>query len=260
MPHQHNNRNRVIISVRCADRSLTTRGMIYPVEEFARIPGGWFSMGSDTGQPDEAPAHRIWVNTFELAIDPITRSEYSRFLETTGRETPREWENPSFTAPELPVVGVSWYDAFLYCLWRSSHSTSTKQTIRLPSEAEWERAARGHRESENYPWGRTIPNWVPNNGQGPLSGPWPVKTGPVNDFGVRGIAANIHEWCSDWHSKTFYAESPQRNPVGPHIGKRRASRGGSWRHTYTINRVSARSRLDPSFRYTDYGFRIARDV
>ena len=78
------------------------------------------------------------------------------------------------------------------------------------------------------------------------------------DFGLYGIAANIHEWCADWHSREYYASAPRRNPAGPETGTRRASRGGSWRHAATISRCSARSRLDPSFRYTDYGFRVVR--
>src|SRR5918994_533701 len=95
--------------------------------------------------------------------------------------------------------------------------------------------------------------------RGPLEAPWPVTMGMPNAYGLFGIAANIHEWCADWHDTGFYAASPARNPAGPPDGVRRASRGGSWRHAVTISRSAARSRLHPSFRYTDYGFRIARD-
>ena len=154
----------------------------------------------------------------------------------------------------LPVVGVSWNDAVVYCLWRSSGG----DLLRLPTEAEWERAARGRRDAERYPGGSGIPEWIPNAGKGPLDAPWPVTLGPPNDFGLHGIAANIHEWCADWHSREFYAGSPKRNPAGPDTGTRRASRGGSWRHAVTISRCAARSKLDPSFRYTDYGFRVVR--
>ena len=95
-------------------------------------------------------------------------------------------------------------------------------------------------------------------GRGPLEGPWAVSLGEQNDFGLYGIGANIHEWCADWHSRTYYGESPARNPSGPPNGVRRSSRGGAWRHAITLSRSAARSKLDPSFRYTDYGFRIAR--
>jgi len=121
-------------------------------------------------------------------------------------------------------------------------------------------AARGGREGGGYPGGETVPEWIPQAGKGPLGGPWPVALGPPNAWGVRGIGANIHEWCADWHAAGYYAKSPARNPRGPAGGVRRASRGGSWRHAVTISRNAARSKLDPSFRYTDYGFRVARDV
>jgi sulfatase modifying factor 1 len=221
---------------------------------FRRIPGGWFEMGSNTGQPDERPVHRVWVDEFEMAIHPVTRQEYDVFLRATHREPPREWDNPVFNVPHKPVVGVSWNDAFVYTLWRSSMSGP----VRLPSEAEWERAARGHRVSVTYPWGNEMPTWIPNGGRGPLDGPWSVTLGPPNDFGLYGITANIHEWCADWHSRSYYAESPARAPCGPLGGVRRTSRGGSWRHAVTISRSAARSKLGPTLRYTDYGFRLTR--
>jgi formylglycine-generating enzyme required for sulfatase activity len=87
-----------------------------------------------------------------------------------------------------------------------------------------------------------------------------VTLGPPNGFGLYGIAANVHEWCADWHDRGYYAVSPPLNPQGPASGVRRASRGGSWRHAITISRCAARSKIDPAFRYTDYGFRTARSL
>lgn len=222
--------------------------------DFAAIPAGWFRMGCTDGQADERPTHRVWVDAFEMAVHPVTRLEYADFRDATGRAAPRDWENPAFADPALPVVGVSWNDAVVYCLWRSSEG----DLMRLPTEAEWERAARGRRAAERFPWGNGMPAWIPNAGKGPLESPWPVTLGPPNDFGIHGITANIHEWCADWHSREFYAHSAPRNPGGPATGVRRASRGGSWRHAVTISRCAARSKLDPSFRYTDYGFRVVR--
>ena len=209
-------------------------------------------MGSTTGQDDEAPVHDVYVDAFEMAACPVTRSAYSSFIEATGHATPREWLAAPFNHPALPVVGVSWEDAVAYCAWRGN--------ARLPTEAEWERAARGGREGELYPWGNEIPTWIPDGGRGPLEGPWPVTLGSPNAFGLLGIAANIHEWCADWHGRDYYAISPSSNPTGPLAGQRRVSRGGSWRHAVTISRTAARSKLDPTYRYTDYGFRIARSV
>jgi len=223
-------------------------------EQFVRIPAGWFEMGSDDGAEDEGPVHRVWVDAFDLAVYPVTRMEYEAFLLDTGHERPREWESFG-SSPDLPVVGVSWLDCQTYCGWRGTPGAP----LRLPTEAEWERAARGGIEGRRYSWGDEIPGWIPQGGRGPLDGPWPVTLGEPNAFGLYGIGANIHEWCADWYAPDYYAVTPERNPRGPESGSRRASRGGAWRHAVTISRCAARSRIDPSFRYTDYGFRIARD-
>ncbi len=223
---------------------------------FATIPAGWFTMGTDRGQEDERPPHRVFVDSFELAVFPITRAEYERFVAATAHELPKDWSNPLFAQPDLPVVGVSWADAVDYCAWRS---IADQRPVRLPTEAEWEYAARG-RQTALFPWGDVTPAWIPNSGRGPLEAPWPVTLGEPTDFGLFGIATNIHEWCADWHDASYYSRSIERNPTGPDNGVRRASRGGAWRHTYTMCRVTLRSKLDPSFRYNDYGFRVARSV
>ena len=222
-------------------------------ERFVSIPEGWFDMGSDTGADDVRPVHRVWVDAFELAVYPVTRADYEVFLHATHHDQPRDWDLFG-TGPDEPVVGVSWFDCDAYCRWRSAGGAE----MRLPTEAEWERAARGGLEGRVYPWGDSIPAWIPGDGRGPLAGPWPVTLGEPNAYGLFGIAANVHEWCADWYAADYYASSPERNPTGPAHGIRRASRGGSWRHAVTISRCSARSRIDPSFRYTDYGFRVAK--
>jgi formylglycine-generating enzyme len=217
---------------------------------FAPIPAGSFAMGSVHGQEDEAPVHVVTVDAFEIGIYPVTRAEYHAFITATRHPEPREWYAPEFQPPDYPVVGVSWDDARAYCAWRGD--------ARLPTEAEWERAARGGIEGLRYPGGDEIPAWVPAGGRGPLPSPWPVTLGDPNPFGLFGIGANVHEWCADWHARDYYAASPALNPQGPLTGARRASRGGSWRHAITISRCAARSKLDPSYRYTDYGFRVVR--
>jgi formylglycine-generating enzyme required for sulfatase activity len=214
-------------------------------------------MGSESGSEDERPVHRVWVDAFEMANHPITCADYGAFLDDTGHERPHDWDRFA-AAPDLPVVGVSWLDCQVYCTWHNQRSSGSD--VRLPTEAEWERAARGGAEGVRFPWGDAIPDWIPDGGRGPLPGPWPVTLGEANAYGLYGIAANIHEWCADWYAKDFYASSPERNPSGPAHGVRRASRGGSWRHAVTISRCATRSRIDPSFRYTDYGFRVVRSV
>jgi sulfatase modifying factor 1 len=186
-------------------------------------------------------------------VHPVTRRDYGRFLEHTGHEQPREWARFD-GAGDTPVVGVSWFDCHAYCAWRAAAG----DPVRLPTEAEWERAARGGLEGRRYAWGDDLPDWIPDSARGPLAGPWPVTLGVPNPFGLYGIGANIHEWCADWYAADYYQRSPDRNPQGPAHGARRASRGGAWRHAITISRCAARSRIDPSFRYTDYGFRLAR--
>src|SRR5918993_993922 len=217
---------------------------------FERVPAGSFLMGSEAGQDDERPVHRVAVDAFEMAVYPVTRAEYGAFLAATGHEAPRDWQDPAFAGDDRPVVGVSWHDASAYCAWRGRNGSAE----RLPTEAEWERAARGGVDGYAFPWGDEIPSWIPERGRGPLPAPWPVTLGDPNRFGLYGIAANIHEWCADWHDRGYYAVSPAVKPPGPASGARRASRGGSWRHAITISRCAARSKIDPAFRYTDYGF------
>ena len=223
---------------------------------FELVPAGSFLMGSETGHDDERPVHRVQVEAFEMSRYPVTRREYAAFLAASDHAWPRDWNDPAFAGDDLPVVGVSWHDAAAYCAWRSAGGSAE----RLPSEAEWEYAARGGVEDALFPWGNDIPPWIPAAGRGPLPAPWPVTLGDPNGFGLYGIAANVHEWCADWHDRGYYAVSPTINPRGPVSGVRRASRGGSWRHAVTISRCAARSKIDPSFRYTDYGFRTVRSA
>jgi formylglycine-generating enzyme required for sulfatase activity len=226
------------------------------VPSFASITGGWFTMGTDLGQEDERPPHRVFVDRFEIGVYPVTRTEYEQFIDATAHQPPHDWSHPVFNQPDLPVVGVSWLDATAYCQWRSQRDG---RASRLPSEAEWELAAGGSRPSL-YPWGDGVPAWIPNGGRGPLPAPWPVTLGEPNEFGLFGIAANVHEWCADWYDKDYYSRSAERNPTGPEHGQRRAARGGAWRHAHTFCRVTLRSKLDPSFRYNDFGFRLARSL
>jgi formylglycine-generating enzyme len=221
--------------------------------DFALISAGRFLMGSESGSDDERPVHEVELDAFECAIYPVTQAQYAEFLRATGHEVPREWPN-AITIDDLPVTGVSWIDAQAFCQWR----TDEGEPMRLPTEAEWEYAARGGLDAALYPWGDVIPDWVPQRGKGPLGGPWPVTVGEPNGFGLFGIGANIHEWCADWYAGDYYAQSPAKNPAGPPSGRRRASRGGAWRHDVTVSRCAQRSRIDPSFRYTDYGFRVVR--
>jgi formylglycine-generating enzyme required for sulfatase activity len=229
--------------------------------ELIGIPAGWFLMGSDAGQDSEKPMHRIWVDEFLLAACQVTNREYDRFLRATNLSAPRFWSDPTFNHPEQPVVGVSWQEATSCCEWLSA---STGKTFRLPTEAEWERAARGGCESALFPWGDTPPQSLPNYANRCAAywktGPEPVGGFEANAYGLYNMCDNVHEWCSDWYAPDYYAVSPERNPRGPETGGRRASRGGSWRHHVKISRCAARSSIPPEFKYADYGFRVACDA
>ena len=220
------------------------------------IPEGWFWMGSETGQDNERPVHRVWVAGFYLAACQVTNADYARFLRATGTQPPPSWDDPNFNQREQPVVAVSWFEAVKYCDWLSS---VTGQRYRLPTEAEWERAARGGAEGKLFPWGDAPPQSLPDYEKRWETGPEPVAQYAPNPFGLHDICENVHEWCSDWYQADYYALSPDRNPRGPETGKRRSSRGGSWRHHIKVARCAARSSIPPDFHYADYGFRVARE-
>ena len=227
-------------------------GIIEP--EMVRIPEGWFRMGCDDGRDDEKPAHRVWVDAFELAVYQVTNEEYACLLATTDAAVPHCWKDANFNLPRMPVVAVSWYEAAAYCEWLSK---ATGKNYRLPTEAEWERAARGGAEGLGFPWGDAPPETIPDYAKRWKNGPEPVGLYEANAYGLYNLGDNVHEWCADWYEADYYQHSPERNPRGPADGSRRASRGGSWRHHIKVTRTAARSSIPPEFNYADYGFRVA---
>jgi formylglycine-generating enzyme required for sulfatase activity len=238
-----------------APRNLELRLAEAPPEPaLVRIPEGCFLMGSETGQDNERPVHRVWVDRFLLAACQVTNAEYGRFLHATGSPQPPFWDDANFSHPEQPVVAVSWLEAVKYCEWLSA---AVGRNYRLPTEAEWERAARGGMEGRLFPWGDAPPQSLPDYENRWRIGPEPVAKYAPSAFGLYDICENVHEWCSDWYQADYYAVSPERNPRGPETGDRRASRGGSWRHHIKITRCAARSSIPPQFQYADYGFRVA---
>ena len=229
-----------------------------PVEpQLVCIPEGWFWMGSNTGQDNERPVHRVWVDEFRLASCAVTNAGYAQFVNATGNPPAPFCEKPEFNHPEQPVVAVSWFEAVKYCEWLS---LSTEMSWRLPTEAEWERAARGGSESLLYPWGDEPPQSLPDYENRWKKGPEAVAQYAPNPWCLYDICENLHEWCSDWFHPDYYAISPDRNPSGSENGERRSSRGGSWRHHIKVTRCAARSSIPPAFQYADYGFRLAATI
>jgi sulfatase modifying factor 1 len=222
------------------------------------IPEGSFLMGSDSGQDCEGPVHRIWINAYALATTQVTNAEYELFLRATNSAPPPHWQEPNFHDPQQPVVAVSWFQAAQYCEWLAAQ---TGRPYRLPTEAEWERAARGGLEQKQFPWGDDPPQSLPDYATRWLTAPEPVARYAPNALGFYDIGDNVHEWCSDWYDPNYYAASPEHNPRGPERSpadpQRKSSRGGSWRHHVKVARCSARSSIPPEFQYADYGFRLA---
>jgi len=214
-------------------------------------------MGSEIGQDNERPLHRVWIDVFLLAACQVTNADYANFLGATSALPPPLWTDTNFNHPEQPVVAVSWFEAVKYCDWLSATSG---RNYRLPTEAEWERAARGGLDGKLFPWGNDPPQSLPDYAQRWQSGPEPVARYTPNGYGLYDICDNVHEWCSDWFAAEYYSVSPERNPRGPATGQRRASRGGSWRHHIKVSRCAARSSIPPQFQYADYGFRVACDT
>ncbi len=234
--------------------------------ELICVPEGSFAMGCESGQDNEKPVHRVWIDEFFIAKLQVTNADYARFLAHAGgsRTPPPFWTDVHLSHPQQPVVGVSWQDAVRYCEWLTSETNERGSVkYRLPTEAEWERAARGGLEGKLYPWGddepQSLPNYSRRCSENWKTGPEPVGLAEPNGFGLYNMCDNVHEWCSDWFGADYYSMSPDRNPRGPERGQRRSSRGGSWRHHIKISRCAARSSIPPEFKYADYGFRVACD-
>ncbi len=217
------------------------------------VPGGEFWMGGGASAA-ENPRHRVIVSPFRLARTQVTRAEYEGFLAATGHAPPPFWNAPAFAHPAMPVVGPSWDDAMAYCQWQASLGAGA---VRLPTEAEWEYAARAGREV-TYPWGEAPPESLPDYERRWREGPEPVDAYPsLHPWGFLGLGENVHEWCADWFDSDYYTVSPLVDPQGPANGTRRSSRGGAWRHRVRVSTCAHRSSIPPHLRYSDYGFRVA---
>ena len=184
------------------------------------------------------------VRPFQLGRTPVTNALYAPFLAAGLAPAPPWWNDRAFISPRQPVVGVTWEEAVMYCDWLSA---AIGGRWRLPTEAEWEFAACGGLEHPATAWGDSVPpGEIPD---GPLDAPWEAGRGKPNGYGLCDMGTIVHEWCAEW-----------RETERPNLPKRRSSRGGSWRHAVRWSAPSAQSSLPPDYRYSDYGFRVARDV
>lgn len=223
--------------------------------ELVLVPAGPFMMGSENGGDDEKPVHEVHLDACYIGKHPVTNAQYGDFLEATGHDEP-EGCGSEFSGPDRPVVGVSWHDAVAFCRWLSKQ---TGEDWRLPTEAEWEKAARGT-DGREYPWGDQQPSsrycsFDEQVGHTSDVGSYPAGVSP---YGCHDMAGNVWEWCADRYGEDYYRKSPDRNPTGPSSGGSRVLRGGSWGDGPNCCRSAYRDVLVPAYAFGGGGFRVAR--
>ena len=226
-----------------------------PAGAMVSIPAGEFTMGSQDGDSDERPMHKVQLNAFSIDVYEVTVGQYEEFLRSGEARAPLDWKTMNQSRyHKLPVANIDWADAVAYCKWAGK---------RLPTEAEWEKAARGT-DGRLYPWGNDPPT--------PLHANY-GKTGAHNydalvpggtleagksPYGVYDMAGNVWEWVSDWYDQDYYTSSPSKNPTGPLQGQSKVIRGGSWGSGAKDLRSSDRDSHLPSARGMGTGFRCAK--
>lgn len=216
--------------------------------EMVFIAGGEFTMGSAGGPPDERPPHLVLLKGYWIYRTEVTCDQYAKFLTATRYD--RSFRKKSFYADPkrspLPATDVSWLDAQEYCRWAA---------VRLPTEAEWEKAARGP-EGLSFPYGTTFDPMQANIFSGGLK---EVGSYPPHGYDLFDMSGNVWEWCSDWYSPSYYPKSPENNPTGPMAGCEKVLRGGSWTNMPEYGTATFRYRYFPSSRSPVYGFRCVKD-
>jgi formylglycine-generating enzyme required for sulfatase activity len=253
------------------------------VPQFVAVPGGEFLMGATDGEEDERPARRVCVDAFQIAKHPITNAQYAQFVRAmdhpapavrelprivpTGAEatfldlaTPYTWRGgvPSHERERHPVVLVTYDDAESYCAWLSRR---LGRAVRLPTEAEWERAARGGRDARRYPWGDDIDpsraNFLADPSLKRRRGTSPVGDYPANGFELCDMIGNVWEWVSDWYRPDAYRQDDVHNPRGPAAGTLRIVRGGAWvTHDVAQLRCAHRHKVPTDTYAYSIGFRV----
>jgi formylglycine-generating enzyme required for sulfatase activity len=218
--------------------------------EMVYVPAGEFIMGSNEGYSDEKPAHTVYLDAFYIDKYEVTNAQYRKCAEAGACSQPHDAEyynDPNYAGH--PMVYVDWSQADAYCRWAGK---------RLPTEAEWEKAARGT-DGRTYPWGEGIDcdhaQYGECGGQTVPVGSKPQGTSP---YGALDMAGNVWEWVADWYGEDYYSQSPERNPPGPDSGWSRVLRGGSWDNLQWFAYCTGRGRNFPGLRNHFVGFRCAR--
>jgi len=228
--------------------------------EMILIPSGNFLMGSGKaeGRSDEKPQKTIYLEAYSIDAFEVTNKRYLEFIHKTGRKDPPNPYSEKRLSEEagvdsIPVVQVTWYDAVDYCRWAGK---------RLPTEAEWEKAARGVKGGA-FPWGDQSPGTTKVNYERNWDGIhtlWPVGSQPETDspFGVRDMAGNVREWVSDWYAPDYYQTGPNQNPKGPEQGILKVIKGGSWHSFKGDIRPASRGKGGFALKTDGIGFRCAK--
>ena len=226
--------------------------------EMVMIQGGGFLMGSqnEVGDDDERPDHSVTLADYSIGKYEVTVRQYRQFCSDTDHPMP---EPPSWGwQDDYPVVNVTWHDAVIYCEWLSK---KTGQHYHLPTEAQWEFAARGGKKSRGsiYSGSHKIQSVAWYSGNSDLRGPRRVGSKKANELGLFDMSGNVAEWCLDFYNKNYYAKSPENNPAGPNLGTHRLVRGGSWKEEAKRCRSTFRYINTSIIWYNFMGFRLAKD-
>jgi formylglycine-generating enzyme required for sulfatase activity/calcineurin-like phosphoesterase family protein len=256
------------------DLRITTDNMVL-------VKGGKFMRGSSEDDADayddENPQREIYLDDFMIGKYPVTNEEFKEFVDDGGYDReefwtkkgwwwreenesskPKYWHDRKWNGPNFPVVGISWYEAEAYANWLSER---TGHQYRLPTEAEWEKAARGTKGLK-YPWGDEFNRYLCNSSESGLNRTSPAGISPKgkSPYGCFDMAGNVWEWCSDWYNGEYYEDSYDRNPRGPSNGAVRVDRGGSWLSNAEDCRSAIRGYDGHGRRVRDLGFRLLREL
>ena len=230
--------------------------------EMKTVPAGEFLMGSkqEEGRVDERPQRKIYLDAYKIDSHEVSNKRYLKFIRDTDRKDPTNPYSEKQLSKQnevinLPVVQVTWYDAVDYCRWAGKH---------LPTEAQWEKAARGMK-GNIFPWGSKEPSVKSVNFQKNWEGLktlWPVsgKSDMSSPYGLKGMAGNVREWVQDWYSPEYFKNAPSSNPQGPRIGILKVIKGGSWHSFKADIRSASRGKGGFALKTDGIGFRCAKEI
>lgn len=242
------------VFVSSAQSDQVVEGVEVIQADLVLIPGGEFIMGKDDAR-DCGPAHEVYVDSFYMDRYEVTNAQYLIFCEETGTRLPEFWGMKEFRSgpdfPNHPVVGISWVAARDYAEWAGK---------RLPTEAEWEYAARGGLVGMNYANGNELDSTIANYSLAGIEAVAEVGNYPPNGYGLYDVVGNVWEWVADWYDQHYYKRASYRNPAGPEEGRFRVIRGGSWHSGPGCNRVYYRNALPSNWVDFAVGFRCVKDI